>query len=524
MTKATAALITIVAGLLAITIPILAALYIAYRQAEDFERARVLGYAQEVLHRSDRTSDQIRAALDRLVKADAADPCSETQMTIMREIDLASSYLQAVGRVSGNRFVCSSLGAGSTVQFDLGEPDVVTSTDSTVRSSVALPFAKGTMFTVIQRGSYAVVVHKDLPIDVSTTAADLSLATITPDNRQLRSSRGTIRTEWIDALERQETTFVDDRHVVAVLRSDRYATIVVAALPIRHVGARTRATALVLVPTGLVASAVLIWAILYVVRLQLAMPAVLKAALRRKEFFLVYQPIVDLQTRRWVGAEALIRWRRVTGEMVRPDLFIQIAEESGLIQRVTEQVVGMVARDASDLFGRYPGFHIAINLSAADLQSKETVELLGQLARDTHAGPGNLHVEATERGFMNADVAKVTIQALRASGLRVAIDDFGTGYSNLSYLETFELDYLKIDKSFVDKIGAETATSQVVSHIIEMAKALRLQMIAEGVETEAQAQFLCDRGVEYAQGWLFCRPLAFSELEGQLETHAPYQD
>lgn len=520
MTKATATLITVIAGLLAVAVPILIALHIAYRQGKDFETTRVLGYAKDALHRSDRASDQIRAGIDRLVKAGAVDPCSEAQIALMRDIDLASSYIQAIGHVSGNKLVCSSLGFGSTVQFDLGPPDVVTSTGSAVRTNVVFTSAQKISYTVVERAGYAVIIHKDLPIDVSASIKDLSLATITPDNRKVRSSRGVFKVAWMDALgPRKEVTFVEDHYVVAAVRSDRYATVVLAALPIQHVDARTRSAALVLVPAGLAASAVLIWAILYVMRQQLAMPAALKLALRRKEFFLVYQPVVDLQTGQWVGAEALIRWRRPNGEMVPPDQFIQVAEDTGLIQRVTEHVVHLISRDAAGIFERHPAFHLGINLSASDMQSKRTVELLGRLVEHISAGCGNLIVEATERGFMNADVAREMVQAIRDRGIHVAVDDFGTGYSSLSYLETFELDYLKIDKSFVDKINTEAATSQVVSHIIEMAKGLRLKMVAEGVETDAQAQFLRDRGVQYAQGWLFSKPLAFGELQAQLAEH-----
>ncbi len=170
----------------------------------------------------------------------------------------------------------------------------------------------------------------------------------------------------------------------------------------------------------------------------------LKVALKRKEFVLHYQPIVDLQTGQWVGAEALIRWLRPTGEMVPPDVFIKAAEETGMIRDITAQVIAMVGHDAPHFFARYPDFHIAINLSTADLESHATVEKLARLRQQIGARPGNLMVEATERGLMKADIVQRILSEIRSLDIYVAIDDFGTGYSSLSYLEKFDLDYLKI--------------------------------------------------------------------------------
>jgi sensor c-di-GMP phosphodiesterase-like protein len=227
-----------------------------------------------------------------------------------------------------------------------------------------------------------------------------------------------------------------------------------------------------------------------------------------------------LQSRRTIGAEALLRWKRSDGSMVPPDVFIPIAESSGLIRQVTSQVLEMVKRDAQGLFQAHPNFHIGINLSAADLKSRRTPELLKQLIKDTAAGPRNLLVEATERGLMDAERVRQVIHEIRALGIEVAVDDFGTGYSSLSYLGTFELDCLKIDKSFVDTLETGVATSDVALHIIEMAKALKLKMIAEGVETEPQAQLLAARGVQYAQGWLFARPMSMDALKNHLAAPA----
>lgn len=177
----------------------------------------------------------------------------------------------------------------------------------------------------------------------------------------------------------------------------------------------------------------------------------------------------------------------------------------------------MIGQDAQDLFKNHPYFHLDINLSAADLHSDDTLDLLNELLTKTNANPRNIVVEATERGFVNANVAQGLIAKMRERGVKVAIDDFGTGYSSLSYLESFSIDFLKIDKSFVDKIGTDAPASQVVMHIIQLAKALNMKMVAEGVETEAQAKFLRENGVQYAQGWLFGKPVAMDELMTRLD-------
>jgi sensor c-di-GMP phosphodiesterase-like protein len=336
---------------------------------------------------------------------------------------------------------------------------------------------------------------------------------ITPKNRQIRSLRGDIQLDWLDRVTDEPTvTFIDDGHIVAIAKSSKLPTITMVAAPIHHMQSRIVNIALLLTPIGLVTGLALLWTTLRVIRQQSSMPAIIKEALQEREFFLVYQPIVDLTTGEWIGVEALIRWKRPSGEFIRPDLFIPVAEDNGLIQKITAQVIEMLADDLPEILKRKPDCHVGINLSANDMQTEDALKLLKAVSDDTGIPSGALTVEVTERGIANSEEARSIVRDFRSEGIRVAVDDFGTGYSSLSYLETFELDYLKIDKSFVDKIGTHSAASHVVLHIIEMSKGLNLEMIAEGIETEDQARFLRDQGVQYGQGWLFSKPLSLNDL------------
>jgi sensor c-di-GMP phosphodiesterase-like protein len=498
---------------LAIALPVGLSIYLARYQGLEQEAELALRYAREVLSRSESTARELDADLSALAARTSGEPCSPSNSELMRQLDISSATLQAIGVVEGNQLLCLSL-AGLHTAINLGPPDVVQPSGVKIWTHVELPFAKGRQFLVIERGNYAGIVHKDYPIGVSNPEPGLSVAVLSAATRAVLSAHGQVKTQWLDALHAgNQATFRDNDRVVAVAASRRYSLVAVAALPEAEVDRRAWAIARVTLPFGLLMGCLLAWAVFLLARIQQALPAVLKGALKRKELFMVYQPVVDLRTGRWVGAEALIRWERPQGESVRPDVFIVAAEDSGLIQQVTKDVVlQQVCRDAESLFRHHPDFHIAINLGADDMQSERTIHMLRDLIEATGARRGNLMVEATERSFANPGTVRNIVAALRAIGIRIAIDDFGTGYSSLSFLESVDFDLLKIDKSFVDTLDTNSPTSQVIHHIIEMAKALNLEMIAEGVETEAQAQFLRARGVHYAQGWLFARPMPFDAM------------
>ncbi|MDX1443373.1 MAG: EAL domain-containing protein [Gammaproteobacteria bacterium] len=254
---------------------------------------------------------------------------------------------------------------------------------------------------------------------------------------------------------------------------------------------------------------VLIW--LYTVyrytRRQLSLGAELREAIAEGKLRVLYQPVINLANGNCVGAEALVRWRREGGTLVSPDIFIPVAEKAGLISDITRVVLRSILRDLGKLLQEEPNLQVNLNLAREDLEQEDLIEIFGEELANAQVPPRSIKLEITERALINSDAARRQIRELRGRGHAVAIDDFGTGYSSLAYLETFEIDTLKIDKSFVDAIEKEAVTSNVIGHVIEMAHSLELDTVAEGIEQEHQVEWLREQGVTHGQGFLYSKPL-----------------
>lgn len=252
-------------------------------------------------------------------------------------------------------------------------------------------------------------------------------------------------------------------------------------------------------------------------RQQLSMRGELRRVVSKGQLEAHFQPIIDLKSGDCVGAEALARWRREDGSYVSPEIFIPEAEREGILPDVTLAVVDAILRGLPRLLKIDPGLQINLNLCSEDLQSPDFSRQLAKRIAAAGVPSSALKLEITERALINDDLARRHIQDFRARGHAVAIDDFGTGYSSLAYLETFEIDTLKIDKAFVDAIGADAVTSHVISHIIAMAQSLQLDIVAEGIEFESQAQWLAAQGVQYGQGFHYSKPLTTREFRSYVQ-------
>ena len=248
----------------------------------------------------------------------------------------------------------------------------------------------------------------------------------------------------------------------------------------------------------------------------------LRSALLKSEFEIYYQPKIDMRSGRIVGAEALLRWHHPTRGLVMPGEFVALAEEAGLMHEIGNWVLDRAfAQVCSWQRMGYDKMRLAINLAAAQFRTTNLIERIKELLGREKCSPECIEIEITETGMLrDPDGVGKILRALRELGLRVAIDDFGTGYSSLSHLKKFPIDTLKIDKTFVSDILHDREDAAIVSAVIAMARALDLEVIAEGVETEAQRALLAGQGCDAYQGYLFSAAIPINEFDAMLVGHS----
>ena len=237
----------------------------------------------------------------------------------------------------------------------------------------------------------------------------------------------------------------------------------------------------------------------------------LRRGIERGEIVPYYQPIIDLGTRTLRGFEALARWRHPTRGLIMPDVFIPIAEETGLISALGDFMLMEACRQMRQwqaLYPRDPALRISVNVSTRQLAHSDVAEQVKRVLRETGLDPASLTLEITESALMqNLKSGAAVIQQLHEMAIRLHIDDFGTGYSSLSYLHNFPVHTLKVDKSFVSRMEDTPSQAEIVKAIVSLAQNLGMEVTAEGVETKAQADALQDLNCNSAQGFLFSRPL-----------------
>jgi len=480
-----------------------------WRQSVLAEEALVGGLATSLGARAEAMILETRGllrAFDSLPQA----RCSPGHLRALQEAAIARPYLRAVGYWRAAERQCG-------VGFLQGHPLRPSRADRIYDSGVIAwwPSAQtevgGVRLFLMRFGDHDVAIDPRVLLDIGPLAErqaglwveDL-LLTAEPVDAQLPSP-STLPLGL--TLDREAGRAISRVSVQGVLPID-----IVAIEPLRSFWDRYAWTLIVGTVAGLVLVAAWAYTLMRYTRHRLSMGTQLRWALARGQLHVCYQPIVSLATRRCVGAEALSRWTLEGGEAVSPETFVPVAEREGLLSDLSRVALAAPLRDLGQTLRDRPELWISVNLGAADLTDERFAEALERGLAESGLASRSVKLEVTERALVNTESARAMIRRWRAQGHQIAVDDFGTGYSSLSYLETFELDVLKIDKSFVDAIGTEAATSYVIGHVIGMARSLGLKTVAEGVETEEQAAWLTSNGVDLAQGFHFSSPLSHEEF------------
>ena len=246
----------------------------------------------------------------------------------------------------------------------------------------------------------------------------------------------------------------------------------------------------------------------------------MKRAIAEGEFSLQYQPKINLQDGSLYGVESLVRWQHPEKGIIFPDQFISFAEETGLIVPLGEWILNEACKQLriwSESLGQ--PINMAINLSAIQFQQKDLIGIIKNIIDENGVNPEHIELEITESMVMlDVDKAIETMRQLRKLGLKLAIDDFGTGYSSLSYLKRFPINTLKIDRSFVSELTVDSKDAAMIRAVISMARDLEMNVVAEGVETKEQSDFLTEHGCQYVQGYYFSRPLDPEQFNEYIES------
>lgn len=255
---------------------------------------------------------------------------------------------------------------------------------------------------------------------------------------------------------------------------------------------------------------------------RLDLEAALRRAFHQNEFVVYYQPRLDAVTRRVVALEALLRWARPGHGLVAPADFIPILEDCGMMPAVGEWVLRKACAQLQRWHAAgWTGCRVSVNVSGSQFRHDDLVQTVARVLLDTDVAPAQVELELTESLLItDIDHARATVQALQGLGVRVSVDDFGIGYSSLNYLRQFPVDFVKMDRSFISDIETNERDRAMASAILDLARTMDIGVVAEGVESEAQADFFTASACEELQGFLFCRPLPPDDLAGFLAAQA----
>lgn len=481
-------------------------------QLHQGESEQMKASAERFFKRLEQVFNQLREGVDRL-DAQPLRGCNAAMITELQRTSFDYRFIYEAVFID-RKHLCSSRPKSDTASLSR-EPDIRGSTytywlNTTTEPNdnlAALMLGRGDFRVSTSRGHLADVV--DLPLGAS-------LLVVLDQGRRAVPVLGSAQAwppapDWSSA--QNDALLVTSERLVYRMstRSPDFQLVLMA--PRTSLWPKMDLALWLLFPFSLLLPGCIGWSVLQLIRQRRSLGGQLQGALHRGELQVLYQPIFNLNNRRCVGAEALVRWRRPDGTLTSPDLFIPLAENSGQIRQITDFVLQQLLEQLGQLLRTNPDLYISVNLAACDVMVPRIGRVVARLLALYRVAPRQIAFEVTERALVDVMAARENLQTLRDLGHQVLIDDFGTGYCSLAYLQSLPVDCLKIDKSFIDGLGHDVASSGVAPHIIRMAHALELRVIAEGIEYESQAVLLDSEGVTYGQGWLFAQALNARQLK-----------
>lgn len=432
-------------------------------------------------------------------------PCSDGELAYMRDLLFNAKYVYEIEHVREDKVICTAMLGRLQTPMAMLAPDLVDG-ENRIFAYAPVPISSTGRGFIAERDGLAMVFNPDEVKDID--ALPMRYSGLYFDWETMAMLHGFGHPTPLTSTEVAAQKLIE-RNGVYYLPLCKRSTVSCIVVSESRADMLARGhgftAALLLSGTSAGGAIALVFILLY--RKQLTMEGQLRRAIRKGALALVYQPVVRIDSDEMIGAEALARWVNESGESIRPDIFIALAEEKGFVKKITHMVVERAIDELGDLL-RSGAFRVTINITAEDLSDPEFFASLNRSMAQAKILPSTIGLELTERSIANQEAVIHAISLLSQSGHAVYIDDFGTGYSSLSYLNSLDASTIKIDRSFTQTVGTGAVTASVVPQILEMANQLHMAVVVEGIETEEQAEYFRKiGGAIQGQGWYYGRPI-----------------
>lgn len=502
-----AILVCLFAGLLAGALGVAGARTITLASASaDLDR-----YATTLRARAEAINGETENALAaaNLVKGIA---CGSSDLGHLRKIAFNARYIKDVGRITDGKLVCSSLLGILSPPFAIPPPDLTTGDGYQLWLQAGMLLTDKRALAVRTRNA-GVMMDPSAYLDLVQQPFRYSVALVNSQSGRVLRSWGERLVGDSVLIARKDVSVDTGDDLMRITCSKDLFICTVAALSRGEAMAEHSVFIYGFGALGFLLGGLLSWIGFLLHRKPKPLTARLKHALQSNQLTLVFQPIVDLRSGRMVSAEALVRWVDHEGHAIPPDVFVSAAEENGTAGEITAYVVRHVVHIAGPLLRDHRELVITVNIVAADLSDPNFYAVLEQTFDASGIAREQIGLELTERSVARPDIAVSAIARLRALGHPVYLDDFGTGYSSLAYLQDLNVDVIKLDRAFTNSVGTGSVTVSIVPQILEMATALGLRVVVEGIETDTQYSYFASAPNHcHGQGWVISRPLSYDRL------------